>query len=164
MVCETISKVERNHQWYRSVCDGDEGPLAEVQANVVDDLDDISAQEALWNGDGESSFTTGDCCVNFTSLSRLSKTFLTLGSVVVDFKRLLVDNEEAFYADIENTKKKVEQQTELISIVEKSTNNTLRDVASFCGRLAAIDTCEAVLLSCTSAALNRLTRATDEFR
>lgn len=47
MACKTFSIVEHDYRRYRVVADGNEGRLAEVTADVVNDPDYISAQEAL---------------------------------------------------------------------------------------------------------------------
>lgn len=43
----------------------------------MNDVDDVFGQEALWEGDGGSSFTTDGCLIIDTALARLPKTFLT---------------------------------------------------------------------------------------
>lgn len=44
---ETISKVERDYWWYRSIIDKGADQPVDVSAKVIDDRDDVFAQEAL---------------------------------------------------------------------------------------------------------------------
>lgn len=53
-----ISDVERNYRLQRGVVDGDLS--SNVSADVVDELDDIIAQEVLCKTDGGFSFTNSD--------------------------------------------------------------------------------------------------------
>lgn len=57
MAHEIISAVVRDYRWYHGVSDGYGGPRTNVPVDVPDDPDDIFVQEALWEGDGEPSFT-----------------------------------------------------------------------------------------------------------
>lgn len=43
---KSISEFERRYRWYRVIVDYDAGQPADVQANAIDDLDDVFGQEA----------------------------------------------------------------------------------------------------------------------
>lgn len=77
---KTLSEVERDYQHYRYIIDHDLGLPADVQADLVDDIDNVFAQEALWQEDGGSFFTADDRSAIVTALARLSKTVSGLGS------------------------------------------------------------------------------------
>lgn len=68
---KTISKVQLDYRRYCGIGDGDAGQLVDVSADVVKDLDDFFAKEALWEGDDESSFTADDHSLIATALARL---------------------------------------------------------------------------------------------
>lgn len=78
---KTFSEVERYYRRYRDIIDGGSGQPADVTADLVDDLDDVFAQDALWERDAGSSFTVVDHSVITTALSRLLKTVTGSGPI-----------------------------------------------------------------------------------
>lgn len=71
MTRKTIYDAERDYQRYRRVIDDDGNLLADAPADVVDDLDYMFAQKALWKTGGGYSFTVGVSSVIITSLQKL---------------------------------------------------------------------------------------------
>lgn len=136
------------------------GLPADIPADVVDDLDDIFSQEALWEGDGGTYFTANDCLVVATTLALLPKTLYTSVSEFGNLVRGLVDEVESSWAATAEAAREFERQKELVSSAEKSTNNALHDVASLRGRVAVAGTRETQLLYSASAASSQIERTT----
>lgn len=114
-----ISDAERNYRWYRGVFDGDEGPPADVPADLLDDLDDIFAQEALWKsdcGDEGASFRGDDRSPIATAVAQISKLVSASGSKFADLVQDLAEKVEASRAAAVEAKKKVERQKKLVQI------------------------------------------------
>lgn len=123
MTHKTISEVERNYRWYQGVTDDDEGQSADFPADFVDDLDEIFAQKALYEGDSGSSFTADDRSFIATALARLSRKSPTFGSKFTDLVKWLVDEVEASQVGTVKDEKEVERQNRLVSAAEKLKNN-----------------------------------------
>lgn len=95
VACMTISEIDRAYWSYHVINGDDAGQPADIPADVENDVDDIFAQEALWEEDGGASFTADDRFVNVTSLTRLSKTITTSESDLSNFIKGIVDESEA---------------------------------------------------------------------
>lgn len=160
---KNISKVECDYRRYRGVTDGDEGLRADVQANVDEDLENVFAQEVLWEGDRRYPFTDGDCFVIDTASAWLSKTIRSSGSGQLDYVQHLPDEVEASRATTAKAGKQVYLQKELVSIAKKSVRNALNDVTSLRGRVTVAGNRKQEVLSSGSAALNHISTATAEF-
>lgn len=70
-----ISEVERDYRQYHAIIDGDAGQAADVPADEVDDLDEVLAQEALWERSGGPSFTADDRSVIVTAFAGFQRQF-----------------------------------------------------------------------------------------
>lgn len=55
-----FSETKCDYRRYRVVVDDDSGQPAVVPTDVVDDIDVVLAQQALWEGDGALCYTTAD--------------------------------------------------------------------------------------------------------
>lgn len=95
-------------------------------------------------------------------MTRLSKTVLTSGSYFGKLVKGLDDELETSQAATTKAKKVVEQQKRLVSVSEKSNNNSLNDVFRSCGREAVAGTGEEELLSNSSGTPGRIAGATAE--
>lgn len=84
MARETSSDVEHDYQRYNGVIARRDGVPADATADVIDDLDDIFAQEALRKVDGKSFFTIEDRSAITTVLTQLAKTVLASGPGLID--------------------------------------------------------------------------------
>lgn len=73
----------------------------------MDDLHDVFAQVALWEGNGRSSFTTDSRAIIATAFARLSKIVPTLGTDFVNLVKRLSDELEASQA-VTTTKVEIE--------------------------------------------------------
>lgn len=85
-----------------------------------------------------------------------------MGFESVDLVRVLVDEVEASRATFAKAKNKVECQKELLSNIDKSSNNAMNVVESLRVLVVAAGTREAYLLSSASAASNQIARDTTE--
>lgn len=77
--------------------------------------------------------------VNTTAINRPSNIDPILSAKVTDIVLISVDEVVVSRALTANGKKKVEHQSDLVYIAEKSTNNALNGVASYCGRVVVTD-------------------------
>lgn len=98
MAREMISIVECEYRRYRALVSGDDGLPADVLANAIDNLDDISGKEVLSEGDGRSTLTVDYRSGITRALARLSRTIPISGSEFVDLERHLVDEVEIYRA------------------------------------------------------------------
>lgn len=73
VACRTFSEFERDFRSYRVIVAVDARQPADDPVEVVEDLDEVFVQEALWKEDGGSSFTGDDRPVTTTALTCLSK-------------------------------------------------------------------------------------------
>lgn len=135
---------------------------ADVPTNVIDDLNDILDQEALWQTCGGSSITAGDRSVISPALAQLSKTVFTFGSKLADLARGPVDNVETSRAATTKAEKEIEIQKRLVAAAQKSANTDFNDVVSFCELVTVSGTHKALLLSSASVASAQIGGATAE--
>lgn len=99
---KTLSGVGSDYRRYRSMVDDVCGVPSDFLAEVVDGLDDIFAQETLWETGGGSSVSDHDGLVTVMALQRLSKTVRTSYAALVDLIwNLVVDIESSRAATTE---------------------------------------------------------------
>lgn len=122
MTREKISEVKRSARLYCYNTHHDAGQSADVLAVVVDDVDDIFAQEVIWVGVALSFFTADDGAFIATALLRLSKTARTSGSDFNSPAKCVLDEVEPSRAALAKAKKEIEQQKWLASLSERTKN------------------------------------------
>lgn len=133
VTCEPITVVERSNRRYRGVTDDDAGQRADVQDDVVDDLDDMFVQGALWKGEDGSFFTAENRSVRDTAFKRLSKTASALGPELADIVNGFGDEVEASQEATAEDEKVTERQKWLFSVEEKTKEYAMSNVASWRG-------------------------------
>lgn len=101
----------------------------------MDDISNIFAQEAFWEGGGGSFFTVDHCLVIAAALTRLSKIVTTLCSEFADLIKGLVDEVMASHAATTKAGKEAERQKGFVSIAKMAANDGLNEVASLRGRV-----------------------------
>lgn len=164
MACKILSDAEHNYQRHSSLVDGDDNLPADVPAYVPEDLNDILAQKALWEGDRISSFMVDDRFVIYTALPWLPKTIPTSGSEFAKVVRWSVHEVEAPRTVTAKAEKEFQRQNELISIAEKWANIALNNIASLFGRIAVAGTLKAEMPSSASGASSQVAVATAKQR
>lgn len=107
--CQTIFGVQGNDKRYFGVVD-DADFLSEVPAEVVENIDDIFSQKALWKSGGGLFFSATACLVIARALQWLSKNAPTLGIALANLVRTLADNVEASLTAGEEGHDDVEQK------------------------------------------------------
>lgn len=152
VACKTNSDIRRDYRWLCGINDGEKGLPAEVAANLVDDLGNISAQVALWEGHDGFRMTPDYKWATTTTMDQLSRTVPSSGSELVDVVRRLVEEDEVSHASLEKAVTEVNQKKKLAFIAKKSTNNTPNDVTKLRGWIADASTREAQLSFSSSAA------------
>lgn len=145
---------------YRGVIDDDEELPGDVPAKVVDGVDNIFAQNALWKTSGGSFFTVGIRSVVSKAWVWLSKTIQTPCSESADLVCSVVNDVRSFCEAGIEAEKEVERWILLASIAQQSFSTTDNDVTSLreCGVVAR--TREAEMLNVVLAASDQKTKAT----
>lgn len=160
--CKTIPESGRDYRRDRGISGDDTSQPDVIPADVIDDVDDIFTQGALWVGNEGSSFTASDRSAIVTALARLSKKVTTSGSEFANLVKDLLDELEASDAATAERGREVRRQKGLVSIAKRSANNILNDVASLRRWVTIASTREKKLLSSPLAASSQISRASSE--
>lgn len=161
---KTVSEADPDDPRYHNDSYGDAGLPADVPVDVVDYLDNIFAQKALSDDDGEFSSTTRDRFVIARAPARLSRTVTTSSTEFANLVWVSVGKVDGSRSAAAKAEKKVERLKELVSIAEKTSNNSLNEVASFRGWVAVASLREAELLCSAPVSSSQTASTTAELR
>lgn len=142
---------------------GNEDFLDEVLGEVDDEIDEVFAQEVLWETGRDLSFSDNDHSVNLTALRWLPK---ILSTSIIEIAYLicgLIDDLEASRKGNTEAEKDVDRQKGFVSAAEKSASDALNYESDLRKRVAALSRRETELSANDTVTLSRKAKATAEY-
>lgn len=159
VTCKTISDVQRDYSLYRVICADNSGFPSDVPAEIVHSVDDVSAQEALWETGKVSFFSVDDRLLIAMAFQRLSKTVPGSRSDFAYLIRSFVDDIESCCAATTEARREFECQKVLVYVMNKSSIDALNHVTSLRKRVVVSGKHDAELLTNASASFKQIARA-----